>query len=181
MANWIQIIWDIPFLKEIVSFAWWFVVKIIYDKYDNFRDDKRDSKDHDKTIFLTIRDSIVSRDGMEFLRDWNPSDPFETKSISWLMKLIDVHSKNPDLKFLDQKWEKVRLSLFQSIEYIIIPITGDTFPHKKLNWYQWVPREWETEQPERHEQVISEFTKLSKNAWKEYEYFLFYGKSRFKI
>jgi hypothetical protein len=123
---------------------------------------KGETIESDKKVYTRLIEILPWNGTILFVRENNFAGfSFERKRTDDFGKFIDQCS-NPEFEFMDPDLEGLRLSLGQYIDSFMSKIARETFPTHTPGWNS-VPEEWESEQPDRFEEVV---TSLHQNAQK---------------
>lgn len=80
---------------------------------------------------------------------------------------FEYHCKNPAFEFIDPDLEALRANLLELVNRFTLTITSETFPTHNVERNS-VPEEWESEQPERFNRVVTELHETAKRIIETY-------------
>jgi len=103
---------------------------------------------------------------------------FNIRNIDIIREFLAL-SGNPELEFLDIDLEGFRQKLIEVAGKFSWSIATNTFLVNR-EFYS-VPEEWETEQPERFESVVTEIHELANSVWITYSELIKLGRRKLGI
>lgn len=101
-----------------------------------------------------------------FLSQFNFAGDYFTDENLNPLYAFSYRCNNPEFEFIDVDLEILKLSLKKSTNELLYALSINTFKCG-INEFS-VPSEWETEQPERFENVIKELHEKANYAWAKY-------------
>lgn len=117
--------------------------------------DKQTVIETDKGVYQSLIKILPWDGSISFINDCNFAGfIFELSRLDDLYKFEDF-CKNPAFEFIDPDLETLKAKLLGLIKKYTIRIATDTFATHTVGWNS-VPNEWEYEQPERFEKVVTE-------------------------
>ncbi len=122
----------------------------------------------DKHVYLHLVRTLPWNGSIDFIRTNNFAGwSFEKSRLNDLHE-FEYQCRNPALEFIDPDLEGLRATLLCQISDFTMMIAIETFPTDNVEWNS-VPEEWESEQPERFQRVITKLHSTAQTIIETYE------------
>lgn len=117
-------------------------------------------KEDSKTLRI-IKKTLYESGIIDFMKNHSFGSPFFINTLDLISEYQHESKNNPEFEFLDSELEDLKLELDRHISKIYTILAVNTFDVGVNPNLVGVPKEWQREQPERHEKVIDELHKES--------------------
>jgi len=122
----------------------------------------------DKKVYASLIEILPWNRTILFVREHNFAGfSFERKQLNDFGRFID-QCKNPAFEFIDPDLEGLRLNLHQQMHVFMSTVALQTFPVYTTGWNS-VPEEWESEQPERFDKVVTTLHQSAQKICETYD------------
>ena len=133
---------------------------IFFRHYPQFKNDNDPIKEHDKKLFDELTALLTSGGVIGFLDRTNMAGfSFQPSALDPLYHFYYVWNR-PEHEFITAELESIRNALWSKVDAYVRIIAIETFPANTVG-FQTVPPEWETEQPERFDRVVTSLHSLA--------------------
>lgn len=166
----------------IISLITGFLWKVAFDKYQKNQDLKDEAKNHDKNLFLDIRDKLLPHNrGIWFIREFAfDSGSYDDKKLDDFFYLSDVYAKDPTKKFIDKKLDNIRVKMFDIINKFVGFIAVHSHSSGNMH-YKTLVTPYLEDHPEKLSLIINQVHALTDEIYDNYLIFIDYGKHKFKV
>jgi hypothetical protein len=132
-----------------------------FKHFPQFRPSADPAKDHDRELYDKLTTLLSSAGVIGFLDRTNMAGwSFDRHELD---RLGEFHYEwnRPEREFIDPDLEALRRQLWLKADDYLKVIAIETFPAPGGVGRQWVPEEWEEDQPERFERVVTTLHSLA--------------------
>ena len=134
---------------------------VFFAHYPQFRNRIDPIRQHDQYLFSGVTRLLRSDGVIEFLDQTNMAGfSFRLSALDELREFYYKWDK-PEREFIIPELEFLRKELWQKTDAYLNIIAFQTFPTHRIDWNS-VPSEWEYEQPDRFNRVVTELHSLAK-------------------
>lgn len=126
----------------------------LFKHFPQFRSGVDPAKAHDRELYDKLTTLLSSGGVIGFLDQTNMAGwSFDRKALE---PLLEFHHdwNQPEREFINTDLEMLRRQLWAKANEYLKVIAYETFPVPGTVGRQWVPEDWEEEQPERFERVV---------------------------
>lgn len=134
-----------------------------YSKFDTSR-----ARSVDKKTLLKIQELLPSSSMMDWLRDFDFGNRFQTERMEPFFDFVD-QCEFPEFGFLDDELERLRIDLAEAMGLFCRALGEHTFPEPKLEGLSGIPKEWHHTQRERWSAAKEELNSTATKAYNAYE------------